>query len=73
MSTKYVRYMSEEQLIDQALKALTAVLGPIETMRFLALPREKRIDSVERHRQWQESLDRSAFYDQVFGEASQTG
>lgn len=73
MSTKNVRYMPEEQLIDQALKALTAVLGPIETMRFLALPREKQIDSVKRHRQWQESLDRDTFYDQVFGGTAQSG
>ena len=72
MSTKYVRYMPEEQLIDQALKALTAVLGPIETMRFLTLPREKRVDSVESHRQWQESLDRDTFYAQVFGTVAQT-
>ncbi len=73
MNVNHVRYMPEEQLIDQALKALTAVLGPIETMRFLTLPREKRIDSVEQHRQWQESLDRNIFYDQVFNTAAQTG
>jgi hypothetical protein len=49
----------------------TAVLGPIETMRFLTLPREKQVDAVEYHRQWQSSLERDTFFDQVFGEAVQ--
>ena len=73
MNVNHVRYMPEEQLIHEALEALTAVLGPIETMRFLTLPREKRVDAVAYHRQWQESLDRDTFYDQVFGAAAQTG
>lgn len=34
--------------------------------RFLALERTHRLDSVERHRQWQASLDHTEFYDQLF-------
>jgi hypothetical protein len=60
-------YLPEEELIDQALRALTQALGPLETMRFLALPRARRLESVERHRQWQAGLDREQFFDQVFG------
>ena len=73
MSVNHVRYMPEEQLIHEALEALTAVLGPLETTRFLTLPREKRVDAIEQHRQWQETLDRDTFYDQVFGTTAQTG
>ena len=40
---------------------------PIEAMRFLNLPRARRLESVERHRRWQVSLDQDQFYDQIFG------
>lgn len=72
MSVYPVQYMPEDQLIHKALKTLMNVLGPTETMRFLTLPREKRIDAVERHHQWQESLNRDEFYDQIFGATAQT-
>ncbi len=60
-------YMKEEDIIRRALDALMAVLGPVETVRFLTLPRERRLDAVRRHRQWQASLNRDQFFDQVFG------
>jgi len=63
-------YLPEEELIDQALRALMQALGPVETMRFLALPRARRLESVERHRQWQAGLDPEQFFDQVFGSAT---
>ena len=72
MSVNTAQYMSDEQLIQQALEVLTAALGPIETTRFLTLTRETSIESVAWHRQWQASLDREAFYDQLFGEVKQT-
>lgn len=71
MSVYPVQYMPEEQLIHKALKTLMNALGPTETMRFLALPREKHIDAVERHRQWQETLNRDLFYDQIFETTAQ--
>ncbi|HEY4687744.1 MAG TPA: hypothetical protein VIK33_00405 [Anaerolineae bacterium] len=61
------RSLSEDELVQRALDALTKALGPIEAMRFLALPRARRIESVKRHRQWQAMLDRERFFDQVFG------
>jgi len=42
-------------------------LGPIETARFLTLPRHRYTDYVEWHHQWQETLDPTQFFDQVFG------
>jgi hypothetical protein len=68
MST--TQYLPEEELIDQALRALMKALGPVEAMRFLALPRARRLESVERHRQWQAGLDQEEFFDQVFGPAT---
>lgn len=61
-------YLNNEELIRQAINALMQALGPVETMRFLNLPRQQRIESVTRHRQWQEGLDQKQFFDQVFGE-----
>jgi len=64
---KTSRYLTEDELIERGLSALTKALGPIETMRFLTLPRARRTESVKRHRRWQTTLDRKQFFDQVFG------
>jgi uncharacterized protein YcgL (UPF0745 family) len=61
------RYLTEEELIDRALQALMDSLGPVETMRFLNLPRPRRLESVQRHRRWQAQLEKQHFFDQVFG------
>jgi uncharacterized protein YcgL (UPF0745 family) len=61
------QYLAEEDLIDKALTVLMQSLGPIETMRFLNLPRQRRLESVERHRQWQATLNQEEFFHQVFG------
>jgi len=61
------RYLPEEELIERGLAALIKALGPVEAMRFLTLPRPRRIESVRRHRRWQATLNRDQFLDQVFG------
>ena len=45
------RYMDENVLIKKSIEVLIDNLGPIETVRFLNLPRKKRIESVKRHRE----------------------
>lgn len=60
-------YLPENEMIRRALDALMTALGPVETTRFLTLPRQRRLGSVERHRQWQASLNKDQFFDQVFG------
>ena len=60
-------YLDENEMIRRAVKALLQDLGPIETARFLNLAQQRRVDSVLRHRLWQEKLDRDRFFDQVFG------
>jgi len=39
----------------------------VETARFLTLPRYRYAEYVEWHRRWQESLDPTQFFGQVFG------
>ena len=71
MTTKEHRYLQEDELIRRAVAALLQALGPVETARFLNLPRERRRDVVERHREWQESLDKERFFDEVFSIGNQ--
>ena len=60
-------YLQEDEVVQRAVDALVEALGPIETARFLTLPKRPRLDSVTRHHRWQDSLDKGRFYDQVFG------
>ena len=64
-------YLPEDEMIQRAVKALMDTLGPIETTRFLTLPRRSRLESVRRHQQWQAGLDVNQFFDQVFGPRSE--
>lgn len=65
MSTS--NYLPEEKMIKKGLEALMKALGPIETARFLNLPRGRYKDYVEWHREWQASLDAKRLFDDVFG------
>ena len=59
--------MDENTLIRKSIKVLIDTLGPVETVRFLNLPRKKRVESVKRHREWQKMLDKNKFFDEIFG------
>ncbi len=63
---KKTKYMDEEKIISKAINALYKELGPVETIRFLTLPKSKRLESVKRHREWQKTLDKDLFFDEVF-------
>ena len=58
--------MNEDQLIEKAVQVLMREIGPVEAGRFLTLPQHKRIDSLKRHHDWQNGLDKEAFFDEVF-------
>ncbi|OQY54068.1 MAG: hypothetical protein DRR08_14735 [Candidatus Parabeggiatoa sp. nov. 2] len=62
---KAKQYLPEENLVEQALVALMKALAPVETMRFLNLPRSRCLESVERHQKWQATLNQED--SQVFG------
>ena len=64
---KTEKYLNEEELIRKAIEVLLQELGPVETARFVNLPRQKRIESVKRHRQWQKTLDKAQFIKEIFG------
>ncbi|MBE9572792.1 MAG: hypothetical protein IMF11_19380 [Proteobacteria bacterium] len=51
----------------KAIEVLIQELGPVETARFINLPRPKRVESVKRHRQWQKKLDKDEFLKDIFG------
>ncbi|MFC1895184.1 hypothetical protein ACFL0Q_00770 [Thermodesulfobacteriota bacterium] len=63
-----VKYLDEEKVIRRGIEALMKELGPVETIRFVNLPKKKRIESVKRHRKWQKTLVKEQFLAQVFGE-----
>lgn len=61
-----VKYMDEEVMIKKGIDALVRELGPVEAIRFLCLPKQRRVESVKRHREWQNSLDKQSFFEEVF-------
>jgi hypothetical protein len=64
---KATKYMDDEIVIQKGVELLLKGMGPLETLRFLNFPRERRVDSVTRHREWQKHLDNKQFLDDVFG------
>ena len=62
------KYLDEEKVIKRGIEALMKELGPVETTRFINLPKKKRLESVRRHRKWQKTLVEDGFYDKVFSE-----
>ena len=65
---KNIKYMNEEVVIKKAIEVLIKELGPVEAIRFINIPRRKRMESIKRHRKWQQMLDKSMFFDEIFAE-----
>jgi hypothetical protein len=65
---KRKKYMEEEKIIKKAMDVLIKELGPVEAMRFLTLPKIKRMESIKRHRNWQKMLNKDKFFDEIFTE-----
>jgi len=65
-----VKYMDEDLIIQKAIRVLVEELGPIDAIRFITIPKTKRMESVKRHRDWQMMLDKDRFFDEVFAEKS---
>jgi len=62
------KYMDEEVVIKRGVQALIRELGPVEALRFMNLPKKKRLESVKRHREWQKFLNKDRFLNEVFVE-----
>jgi hypothetical protein len=58
--------ISDKELMAKGAEILFKELGSVDAIRFLSMPRPARKESVERHREWQRSLDKKSFYDQTF-------
>lgn len=63
---KAVRYMDDELVMKKGVELLINGLGPLETLRFLSFPSEKRVETIKRHRDWQRNLDQKQFFDDLF-------
>jgi hypothetical protein len=63
---KAVKYMDEEIVIKKGVALLIKELGPMEAIRFMGLSKERKIDSVKRHRTWQKQLDKDRFFNEMF-------
>jgi len=63
---KTARYMDEDLVIRKGIDLLIKGLGPLETMRFMNIPKERKIGSVKRHRIWQQQLKKDFFFEDVF-------
>ncbi len=63
---KTAKYMAEEEVMRKGVEVLIKELGPVEAIRFINLPRKKRMESVRRHREWQKHLDKEGFFNEVF-------
>ena len=61
-----VKYMDEETVIKKAMQVLIKELGPVEAIRFVTIPKSKRIENIKRHREWQKMLSKDIFFDEVF-------
>jgi hypothetical protein len=62
-----LKEIKEMELIEKGTAILFKELGYTDAIRFLAIPRDIREESVRRHRKWQKGLDKKIFLDQVFG------
>jgi hypothetical protein len=68
MTTTMLKHTDETVLLEKGTKILFKELGYTDALRFLAIPRDVREESVQRHRKWQDGLEKDAFFDEVFGE-----
>jgi hypothetical protein len=66
MTTTMLRQTDEAVLLEKGTKILFKELGYVNALRFLSIPRDVREESVQRHRNWQEGLNKDTFFDDVF-------
>ncbi len=69
---KLTKTVPDNDLMKKGIEILFRELGNVNAIRFLSIPREKRVESVKRHRDWQQTLDKDAFFDEIFGDHKQT-
>ena len=68
---KATKTVPDNDLLKKGIEILFRELGNVDAIRFLSIPRERRLESVKRHRNWQQALDKDTFFDEIFGEHKQ--
>ena len=68
---KLTKTVPDDDLMKKGIEILFRELGNVDAIRFLSIPRENRVESVKRHKDWQQSLNKDAFFDEVFGDSEQ--
>ena len=68
---KLTKTVPDNDLMKKGIEILFRELGNVDAIRFLSIPREKRVESVKRHKNWQQTLDKDAFFDEIFGDHKQ--
>ena len=68
---KLTKTVPDDDLVKKGIEILFRELGNVDAIRFLSIPRENRVESVKRHKDWQQSLNKDAFFDEVFGDREQ--
>ena len=68
---KLTKTVPDNDLMKKGIEILFRELGNVDTIRFLSIPREKRVESVKRHRDWQRALDKDTFFDEIFADHEQ--
>ena len=63
---KLAKIVPDNDLVKKGIEILFRELGNVDTIRFLSIPRGKRVESVKQHRDWQQTLDEDTFFDEVF-------
>lgn len=68
---KLTKTVPDNDLMKKGIEILFRELGNVDAIRFLSIPREKRVESVKRHRDWQQTLDKNTFFDEIFADHKQ--
>jgi hypothetical protein len=68
---KLTKTVPDDDLMKKGIEILFRELGNVDAIRFLSIPRQNRVESVKRHKDWQQSLNKDAFFDEVFGDKEQ--
>lgn len=68
---KLTKTVPDNDLMKKGIEILFRELGNVDAIRFLSIPRAKRVESVKRHRNCQQTLDKDTFFDEIFGEDKQ--
>jgi len=68
---KLTKTVPDNDLMKKGIEILFRELGNVDAIRFLTIPREKRVESVKRHRDWQQTLNKDTFFDEIFGDHKQ--